>query len=94
MLKNYALQRDYRNNERFLPVFPGKYMYFDKYFQNLSTKQSPLCITIHLFEGRVQINISNDEKKIIVSGDKSLATEVSRHLYQLPHSIKYSIEVL
>ncbi len=94
MLRNYAHQNSFCKNTNFSTVFPGRYLYFDKYFEKLFHSPKPLSVTIGLFDGRVTLSVIADERKILIKGEKELSDEVVRHLYQFRAARQYSVEVI
>jgi hypothetical protein len=94
MLRSFALQKNVQDFERFKPILPGKYLYFDRYLTNLTCQKKQFNLTINLFDGQVRVAISTTNKTISISGDKELSIEVMRHLYQIPSIRDFSIEVV
>ncbi len=93
MLRNYVSQNNSYNIQRFIPVFPDNYIYFDRYFKKLSENKKLHSITISLFEGRVSVLIQPDERTIYINGDRHLSNEIERHIMQLPVAKDYLIKV-
>ncbi|MGB9600294.1 MAG: hypothetical protein ACPL7I_07055 [Myxococcota bacterium] len=94
MLRNCVSQNSTQNINRYHPVFPGRYLYFDRFFQRLSEQKKPLSLTINLFDGRVSVTISTDENSILIKGDKELKVEVMRHISLLPIARNFIIKVI
>jgi len=93
MLRSFALQKNIQDYERFKPILPGKYLYFDRYLNNLTCQKKPFNLTINLFDGQVRVAISTANRSIYISGDKELSIEVMRHLNQISSTRDFSIEV-
>lgn len=94
MLRNYSLQSNTYNMGRYNTISPNRYLYFDNFFQKMSEQKRPLSLTINLFDGKVSVHISTEERSINIKGDKDLKYEVMRHISQLSISRKFSIEVI
>ncbi|MEM3609617.1 MAG: hypothetical protein QW076_01765 [Candidatus Anstonellales archaeon] len=58
------------------------------------SSKKPFSITISLFDGRVNVIVSTEDKKITIKGDKILSGEVLKHILRFNVVKDYIIEVL
>ncbi|MCX7958117.1 MAG: hypothetical protein N3B13_03640 [Deltaproteobacteria bacterium] len=94
MLRNYSSPNNTVDNKKFNTVFPGRYLYFDKYAEKLFNNNKPFSVTFSLFDGRIRLSITTKEQKIVLTGDRELSDEVIRHLSKFPAIRNYSVEVI